>query len=1165
MVSATGVNGGEVVLDATEGGSLLSGTVTAAASTGNGGRVEILGGSSNLAGTTVDVSGDAGGGEILVGGDYQGQGDTPTAQDTLVNESAVLTADARVDGDGGRVIVWADETTRFGGEISARGGELGGDGGFVEVSGKEGGVFAGLVDAGSNLGEGGTLLLDPKNIIIENGGTRSGLIQSYFNPTPENDDFFGDSVAVDGNNIVISSRLDDTVGVNAGASYLFDTNGNLLQTLFNPIPEATTFNDNPIAIDGNNIVVGVPGTNDEVGVVYLFNISGELLQTFSNPTPNTDDWFGNSVAIDENNIVIGARGDGLSGAAYLFDTNGNLLRSFLDSTPGDPENFGVSVAIDKDNIVIGASNTDAGAPVSGTAYLFDTNGNLLQSFSDPSPEFGDFFGISVAIDGDSIVISADDSAFLFNTDGASLATLRPPLPSRRVDIDEGNIIIGTPTNGTDSAAYLFDTDGELLQSFLAPAPDFFGDFGNAVAISGSNVVIGMPNNDTGAPRAGSTYLFSTNLKAQPTLYSESSDESFIFDADLVTEVTNTGTNIVLQANNDLVVNETILTENIFGVGGSLSFQSGRSLLINADISTDDGNITLISNDTLLNGVIDEFRDPGVAEIQMAPGTTINAGLGNIQVTLDNGAGLTNNESGNVTLNNINAENLTVYSDGGIVGNGILNISGDATFTSNLANAGTVSVTNTEPSVIGYSIIGGDFILNSAEPISQVPGEPLQVARDISVNGAVSESLVNTLGLVSINETLPNGDKVITNVGPVNLEGQTVSGNLIVNSLPIGVLEFPNVFEAPAITLDQANSFGGTLRFRTNLDGATALPVTPGITQSGTQIISNVATLNANGGDIVLDDVTNQFGSIDFSGANVTLAEQNGTRLEQSEASGDFTLTSGGLITQTGRLAIAGNTDITTTQSDKGTVSLRNTAATVLGNSLIGENFTIDSGGTISQAPQTVLQVAGDTTILNPAGTPDFTIDPADILGRIELANGDVTITKVGEIELDAETFTGNLTVTSLAERLQFIDGVVFNDDAINLSTEANLFGGTVSLTTDAPTTVVESETPSITQNGAIQVNNGAATFTAEAGSITLDEPTNAFNRLAFNSGDVSIAEGEDINLLESTATSGLGLISDGEINQSSRLIVDGGANFTSLQPDSSINLTGSNQFTGEIE
>ena len=106
------------------------------------------------------------GGQIFLGGDYQGRGALPHAARVLVAPGAAIRADACDSGNGGRVIVWSDQMTRFRGTISARGGREAGDGGFVEISSKNELDFAGHVDTGALNGANGTLLLDPNTIDI---------------------------------------------------------------------------------------------------------------------------------------------------------------------------------------------------------------------------------------------------------------------------------------------------------------------------------------------------------------------------------------------------------------------------------------------------------------------------------------------------------------------------------------------------------------------------------------------------------------------------------------------------------------------------------------------------------------------------------------------------------------------------------------------------------------------------------------------------------------------------------------------------------------------------------------------------------------------------------------------------------------------------------------
>ncbi len=134
-----------------------------------------IGGEINLWGARVggidanlNATGFNGGGIVLIGGDFRGEGIGFNAFTTLVNSNSIINADALENGNGGLVVLWADGNTIFNGYITARGGIDNGNGGLVEVSGKENLSFQGEINAdgrspGSNPG---TVLLDPENIII---------------------------------------------------------------------------------------------------------------------------------------------------------------------------------------------------------------------------------------------------------------------------------------------------------------------------------------------------------------------------------------------------------------------------------------------------------------------------------------------------------------------------------------------------------------------------------------------------------------------------------------------------------------------------------------------------------------------------------------------------------------------------------------------------------------------------------------------------------------------------------------------------------------------------------------------------------------------------------------------------------------------------------------
>lgn len=160
--------GGQVVADAGNGDTVLQGRVDVSNATGQGGQVSLLGERVGLFGTAqVDASGRDGGGTVLVGGDFQGSNAAVrNASQTLVSANTLIDASATGQGNGGRVIVWSDGTTVAQGTINAKGGAAGGDGGFVEVSGKQTLSFSARVDTRAARGNMGTLLLDPTDLDV---------------------------------------------------------------------------------------------------------------------------------------------------------------------------------------------------------------------------------------------------------------------------------------------------------------------------------------------------------------------------------------------------------------------------------------------------------------------------------------------------------------------------------------------------------------------------------------------------------------------------------------------------------------------------------------------------------------------------------------------------------------------------------------------------------------------------------------------------------------------------------------------------------------------------------------------------------------------------------------------------------------------------------------
>jgi filamentous hemagglutinin family protein len=183
------LTGSGAIVKPEQGMAIVGGKVNVSGNTG--GFVNVLGSKVGLFGADINASGHNGGGTVLVGGDYTGQGTVPNAKFAYVSPGSQINASAINNGNGGKVIVWSDDTTRFFGKISARGGNLGGDGGFVETSGKNFLQTTGsFVEANAPNGKPGTWLLDPRNVIITDQPSRGGTFDNG-NPnifTPDADD-----------------------------------------------------------------------------------------------------------------------------------------------------------------------------------------------------------------------------------------------------------------------------------------------------------------------------------------------------------------------------------------------------------------------------------------------------------------------------------------------------------------------------------------------------------------------------------------------------------------------------------------------------------------------------------------------------------------------------------------------------------------------------------------------------------------------------------------------------------------------------------------------------------------------------------------------------------------------------------------------------------------
>lgn len=184
--SGVGSGGGAITIDS-EGTSMVRGQLDVSSVSGQGGRLVVTGQRVGFLEGKVSASGGSGGGEVLLGGDYLGKNtEVKNAQATVMGKDAEIVADAMLNGDGGKIILWSDEYTGFYGELFARGGTQGGNGGFIETSSKDNLQAMGFVDAGAAKGTAGLWLLDPRNVTISAGTTGGSFSGGVFVPIADN-------------------------------------------------------------------------------------------------------------------------------------------------------------------------------------------------------------------------------------------------------------------------------------------------------------------------------------------------------------------------------------------------------------------------------------------------------------------------------------------------------------------------------------------------------------------------------------------------------------------------------------------------------------------------------------------------------------------------------------------------------------------------------------------------------------------------------------------------------------------------------------------------------------------------------------------------------------------------------------------------------------------
>ncbi len=364
-----------------------------------GGRVDVFGERIVLDGAHIDASGDLGGGVIRIGGDYQGQGLAPRADYTLVSPDTTLRADALLAGSGGRVIVWADHTTMYGGFISARGGALGGDGGFVEVSGHRNLGYHGLADVRAVGGKAGRLLLDPESIHVSSTGAPF--------PAYGLDNFIG---MLEGpENLTI---LDTTLATQLN---LLGSTGELVLQAARDI-----FFDNlsSVVSTGQGLLVLEAGRRVRFDGNALLDLGTGSLRVIANTAGFASAEYSRGTGAGDIIMSAGSRILSNGGTVELFLQNGNSLNTYRDSgnISISTINVGSGSVVALHSGVLGASNHHIQQVAGGSGI---SAGSVSLETTDDSGGVGPNLALRMVLDADQLTVRTHGGSSFLTLSGDS--------------------------------------------------------------------------------------------------------------------------------------------------------------------------------------------------------------------------------------------------------------------------------------------------------------------------------------------------------------------------------------------------------------------------------------------------------------------------------------------------------------------------------------------------------------------------------------------------------------------------------------------------------------------------------------------------------------------------------------------------------------------------
>jgi hypothetical protein len=357
-------------------------------------------------------------------------------------------------------------------------------------------------------------VIDANNQLII-GTTYSSIASTQvgptINPSNNNNEYFGGGdMGVNGGGVAVGcGRM--VIGAwrassGYGKIYIYDFSGNLIAAVANPVNTSSSdYFGQSIAIGSNVIVVTCSGysiSGYNYGAFFIYDLNGNLQRTIIGGTANRT--LGSSVSVGSGIIAVS---DATGAWVYLYDINGNLINNLNGggNFHYSPNVWGNSIAIGNGRLVVGDAWYDGGPSYWGKAFVYNPNalwyGSTSYITTMEGTSYGDNFGRSVAVGCGRIVVGQTSKIYIYDLNGILIKTLSssngytPPsyaVPS--VAVGSGRIVIGrysTLSSYLDGGAIVIcDLDGNILETITNPGGNTTDNFGSSVAINSGVLVVG---------------------------------------------------------------------------------------------------------------------------------------------------------------------------------------------------------------------------------------------------------------------------------------------------------------------------------------------------------------------------------------------------------------------------------------------------------------------------------------------------------------------------------------------------------------------------------------------------------------------------------------------------------------------------------------------------